>query len=61
LAQQAEIDPEIAAQFAQRVSQELNGYKGTPFFALYHLSRRLMELAVESDGGGGWAEHIYRH
>jgi hypothetical protein len=35
---------ETAERFAERVQSELKGYKGTPFFGLYHLSRRLVQL-----------------
>lgn len=35
---------EAAERFAERVQLELKGYKGTPFEALYHLSRRLVQL-----------------
>jgi hypothetical protein len=45
LAGQTEVTPEEAGLFAERVGRELKGYKGTPFFALHHLSRRLAELA----------------
>jgi hypothetical protein len=45
LARQAELPPGVAGEFAERVGQELKGYKGIPFFALHHLSRRLAELA----------------
>jgi hypothetical protein len=44
LARQSEVTAEVAGQFAERVGQDLKGYKGTPFFALHHLARRLAEL-----------------
>jgi hypothetical protein len=56
LAGQAEVDSAAAIQLAQRVRQELQGYKGTAFFALHHLSRRLVELATESGSGESQAE-----
>jgi hypothetical protein len=45
LAGRAEVTPNEAGLLAERVGRELKGYKGTPFFALHHLSRRLAELA----------------
>jgi hypothetical protein len=45
MAGETEVTPEEAGLFAERVGQELKGYKGTPFFALHYLSRRLAELA----------------
>lgn len=45
LAGQAEVPPDQAGLFAERVGRELKGYKGTPFFTLHHLSRRLADLA----------------
>jgi hypothetical protein len=45
LARQPELGREEASRFAERVQLELKGYKGSPFFALYHLSRRLVELS----------------
>jgi hypothetical protein len=45
LAGNAGVTPDEAKLFAERVGRELKGYKGTPFFALQDLSRRLAELA----------------
>ncbi len=44
MAGQTDATPEQAALFAERVGRELKFYKGTPFFALRHLSQRLAEL-----------------
>lgn len=50
LAGKAGLTSDEAALFAERVGQALKGYKGTPFFALKHLSRRLAELAKLETG-----------
>jgi hypothetical protein len=45
LAGQPGLTREEARQFAERVRISLKGYKGSPFFGLYELSQRLVELA----------------
>jgi hypothetical protein len=49
LAGSPQLTREEARQFAERVRQELQGWKGSPFSALHLLARRLAELTDDHE------------